>query len=136
MTKIDTIGAGPPTDAGANIRISPSWLPGAVTIVDISWNSAVVAFAPNPTGPWSGDLALLGGTGSLDGNWDWDRTQLKLELWVPLPGTNPPVGRLIAVLDDFDLPAFNGTTGTGALNPNLAPVSGVLDFDWEIAAVF
>jgi hypothetical protein len=120
-------------DSGASIRISPSWVPGT-TIVDIRWDTKAVASDPRPEGPWFGEFALLGGTGEQSGVWEWDRTLLELELCVVLP-TNPPVRHIVGTLSDFEMPALNGTAGQGSLTPGIAPVAGLLNFDWKVAAI-
>jgi hypothetical protein len=115
---------------GASIRISPSWI-AIVTIVDMSWETNDLVL-PVPQGPWAGELALLAGTGATSGEWDWHKDLSELELWVP--HGDPPHRHLVATLSGFTLPALNGAAGTGNIQPGIAPVAGVLAFDWLVAA--
>ncbi len=117
---------------GASIRVSPNWTPGITTTIDFEWDDTTLSDS-RPTGRWFGDLALLGGTGSNEGEWEWDPMTQELELWVRLPG-NLGARRLIAVLKPFPIPVTTGTTGTGKLSPGLAPTIEAPEFGWETFA--
>jgi hypothetical protein len=111
---------------GASVKIFPSWVEETTTI-DVEWDDSSLSDNP-PVGRWAGDLALLAGTGSRDGEWEWDANLQLLLLWVPVPGS---ARRLIAGLDNFSFPPFTGMTGNGKLQPGLAPTPSPLTFDWE-----
>jgi hypothetical protein len=105
-----------------------------VTIIDIRWDPNGLT-NPLPVGPWFGDFALIAGTGATSGEWEWNKTNATLLLWVPHPNVAPSPRRLIAGLDQFTLPAVNGTTGTGTLQPGLVPAIQPPPFDWEVRAM-
>ena len=117
---------------GATIRIRPSWLPGDLIFFDMSWDTDDLTTMTVPQGPWNGGLALLGGFGTQDGQWDWYRDSSVLELWVPNP-VSPFQRHLIANLQGFTLPVPNGYTGTGTLQTGLTPTTTAPDFGWEAA---
>jgi len=110
---------------GASLKISPSWLP-ETTIIDIQWDDDALS-APEPVGKWWGQLAFLGGTGSDEGEWQWDAAVQELELWVPVPGS---ARRLIAARP-FDFPVVTGMAGDGKLQPGLVPTTEAPTFTWE-----
>jgi len=118
---------------GASIRITPSWLP-VTTIIDIQWDTNNLV-NPVPVGPWAGDFALLAGTGATTGEWEWQKATLELLLWVPRPNVAAAPRKLIAGLQQFVLPAANGMTGTGTLQPGLVPAIQPPPFDWEVKAI-
>lgn len=118
---------------GATIRITPSWIP-TLTFVDISWDTDDVDLSILPQGPYTSDLALLGGFGTRDGQWDWYRDERMLELWVPKP-SEPSYRHLVATLNQLDFPIRTGDSGTGFLAPGIAPVKGVPEFSWEAAGL-
>jgi hypothetical protein len=70
--------------AGGSIRIIPEWSDNTVTIIDISWDPAVLS-SDLPKGPWWGDLAKLARTGSNEGEWVWNAAVQQLLLSVPDP---------------------------------------------------
>lgn len=111
---------------GASLKITPSWV-SVTTIIDIQWDDDTLSADP-PTGKWWGDLALLAGTGSNEGEWQWDFTAPSLELWVPVPGG---ARRLIAVLNQLNFPITTGMTGDGELAAGLTPTSEAVEFTWE-----
>lgn len=116
---------------GASVKIIPSWVPQTTTI-DIRWDDAALS-GPAPKDNWWGDLALLGGTFSKEGEWEWHAAAKELELWVPVPVV-PGFRRLIATLRQFTFPVTTGMTGDGKLQPGLAPVTGDLILTWEAFA--
>src|SRR3974390_1953478 len=93
---------------GATLVLTPNWIIDTI-FVDIQWDPTDLS-NPVPQGPWGGRLALLAGTGSSDGPWDWDKTARRLLLWVPVSQT-PLYRRLTGVLDQFTLPPANGAKG-------------------------
>ncbi len=114
-------------EQGASIRISPSWIAETV-ILDIQWDTDNLS-DPIPIGKWWGDLALFAGTGSNEGEWEWDPSTKALTLWVPQPGLHRI---LVAHSDQFDLPAMSGAQGSGRLATGLAPTTEPPTFVWEI----
>ncbi|MFF7203099.1 MULTISPECIES: hypothetical protein [unclassified Streptomyces] len=112
---------------GGHVVIFPSWVP-QKTIIDIMWDDAKLS-TPRPRDRWDGELALLAGTFSTRGEWEWDAAGQKLGLWVPVPGGDGH-RRLVATLDQFTFPP-RGMTGTGNLMPGLAPVAGDLTMAWQ-----
>jgi hypothetical protein len=115
---------------GATLKIFPSWAP-LETPVDISWTDEQLT-ETLPEGDWSGQLALLGQTGSTDGRWLWESADRELILTVLLPnGTH----FFMAHLFDFSFPLTTGMTGTGKLTDTVTPpgvVPGtILSFTWE-----
>jgi len=114
---------------GGSIRISPSWTQ-IVTVIDINWDTNDLLLLA-PVGPWWGDLALLAGTGSNQGEWEWDVPVARLRLWVPIPNSVPGFRTLIATLNQFSFPVVTGMTGTGKLSIQLVPATASPPFDWE-----
>ncbi|MGY1577412.1 hypothetical protein [Streptomyces sp. MN13] len=113
---------------GGTVTVIPSWIP-QETMFDIMWEDERLS-DPRPNGRWDGQLALFGGTGSTQGEWDWEAAAQKLGLWVPVPN-GAGHRRLIATLDQFVFPLVTGMSGTGHLMPGLAPVSGELTLTWR-----
>lgn len=115
---------------GATLVLTPNWIIDTI-FVDIQWDPTALS-NPVPQGPWGGRLALLAGTGSYDGQWDWDKPARKLLMWVPVSQT-PLYRRLTGVLDQFTFPPANGAKGTGRPGPLFfPPTTQPLGFDWEV----
>ncbi|MEU4167926.1 hypothetical protein AB0F46_13680 [Streptomyces sp. NPDC026665] len=112
---------------GGHVVIFPSWVP-QKTVVDIMWDDAELS-DPRPRDRWDGELALLAGTFSTQGEWEWVADTRTLGLWVPVPGGEGH-RRLVATLDQFAFPP-NGRSGTGQVVPGIAPVAGSLDLAWQ-----
>lgn len=113
---------------GGSAKIFPSWVPQS-TVIDIRWDDTKLSGA-RPKDKWWGDLALLAGTFTNEGEWEWDAAAKELELWVPNPA-DPSVRRFVAVLHQFTFPMAVGATGSGELVPGIAPVLGSLALTWE-----
>jgi hypothetical protein len=116
-------------DHGASVKIFPTWVPQTTTI-DFRWSDEALTQNP-PTGVWAGDLAQLGGVGTLDGEWEWDPIISQLILWVTFPPGSPR-RVMVAALDEFPMPPINHTTGTGSLGPNLVPATTPPPLTWEL----
>ncbi|MFI1307785.1 hypothetical protein [Streptomyces sioyaensis] len=114
---------------GGQVTVFPSWV-AQKTVIDIRWDDAKLSESP-PKDKWWGDLALLGRTGSNEGEWEWKAAEQRLGLWVPVPEGGDGYRRLIATLNQFTFPLANGMAGTGSLQPGLAPATGDLTLTWQ-----
>jgi hypothetical protein len=119
---------------GATLKIFPNWTP-QEEFVDFSWNDAELAGSSDAGGDWAGQLALLAGTGSTLGKWNWGNVtdpDRILTLMVENVGT-PPHLFFLADLFSFSLPLTTGMTGTGKLKhtpPGVGPGAN-LSFTWK-----
>ncbi|MFI0907063.1 hypothetical protein ACH4TE_26620 [Streptomyces sioyaensis] len=114
---------------GGHVTLFPSWVP-QQSVIDITWDDAKLS-DPQPKDKWWGELALFGRTGSNEGEWQWTAAEQKLGLWVPVPAGGDGYRRLVATLYQFTFPLTNGMTGTGSLQPGLAPTAGELTLTWR-----
>jgi hypothetical protein len=113
---------------GETVYITPSWV-NATTQFDIAWDTSTLGLTPK--GDWWGDLALLGRTGSNQGEWEWDQANHVLDLWVPVPNSVAGHRRLVATLYSADLPLKKGAKGNGVVAISL-PVVQSPPFSWEV----
>jgi hypothetical protein len=105
---------------GASIRVFCSEAPAMGGVVDMSWDPSALA-APKPTGKWWGPwfvwIAAGGKTPAGDGEWEYDRSQRHLSLWIPWTAGGVSARNLIVGLDGFDFPPRFGSNGSGRLFP-------------------
>ena len=114
---------------GASLKIQPTWV-SETTTIDFQWDDDSLS-KDAPIGKWWGDLAYLAGTGSNEGEWQWDSSTGELTLWVWVPGSHR---RLVATLNQFTIPVTTGMTGEGHLAAGLVPTTQPPDFSWEAFA--
>jgi hypothetical protein len=118
---------------GATLKLSPGWV-SQTTNIDIQWDDAALSNAL-PTGKWWGELALLGGAGANEGEWEWDPVYKMLGLTVMVRVSPSLISRhLLAILEPFTFPITTGMTGNGRVVFLVAPTTQTLTFTWEAVA--